>query len=239
MYKLKRQGRTKMKNVILASASLVAVVAATSAFADYNAAVANPNVNCGHGGTGSGYGGTGYLCGEMGEGSIHEGSDKFGTTELNRTGQSGQPRHPRWNGEYRKYVEPKCEFTGNNDGGMTYTEATGVWTVDSPASIALETVNVGSVTVEPVDSKLYKSDGTEIGAVTVDYTTSTKDGTPGTMSNPNGTDLITVNGFGTNTTEIFTLKLDGTATMSNIDSITNGIQENTSYYVRHEVTCLQ
>ena len=107
-----------MKNVILASASLVAVVTATSAFADYNAALANPWLHCTTSDL-SGFGGSNYLCGEMGEGGYFEGTDKFGTTELNRTGNSGQPRYPRWNGEYRKYVEPKCEVTGNNDGGMT------------------------------------------------------------------------------------------------------------------------
>ena len=146
-------------------------------------------------------------------------------------------RTVRWSGK-TPLVSATCEFTGNNDGGMTYTESTGVWTVDTAATVTLEAVNVGSVTVEPVDSKLYKSDGTEIGAVTVDYKTSAKTG-DGTMSNPAGTDLITVNGFGTNTTETLTLSIDGTATMSNTDSITNGIQENTSYYVRHEITCLQ
>ena len=148
---------------------------------------------------------------------------------------------PKWNGKLSVNAIPdQCEFVDNTtNGNMKYTEATGVWNVDAPASITLKTVNVGSVTVEPVDSKLYKSDGTEIGAVTVDYVTSEKDGDPGTMSNPAGTDLITVDGFSTNTTETFTLKIGGKATMSITDSIANGIQENTSYYVQHKVTCLQ
>ena len=232
-----------MKSVILASASLVAVVTATGAIAqrsgpNIEAAMLNSHIHCPRGEE-HGFGGDGYKCGENLEGVFANTSRLVGKTAISRTGEGNQLRDPRWNGEYRKYVEPTCDFTGNSNGGMKYTEATGVWNVDAPASITLETVNVGSVTVEPVDSKLYKSDGTEIGAVTVDYATSEKIGVPGTMSNPAGTDLITVDGFSTNTTEIFTLKLDGKATMSITDSITNGIQENTSYYVQHKVTCLQ
>ena len=146
----------------------------------------------------------------------------------------------RWSGTTPVFAS-RCDFSGAADQDMNFDEASNTWTVDSTtdAVITVTMRDVEGIFLEPVDSKLYKSDGTEIGAVTVDYKTSTKVGTPGTMSNPNGTDLITVNGFGTNTTEIFTLNLDGTATMRNIDSITNGIQENTSYYVRHKVTCLQ
>lgn len=150
-------------------------------------------------------------------------------------GEGQAERHPRWNGQYG--VTPECEFSGNSNGVMTYTEATGVWTVDTPATIAVETSRISSVTVAPVNGgELSKSDGTVIGGVTVDYVTSTKTGA-GTMNI--ASDTVTVNGFASNSVQNFTLSLDGTATMDNTDSITNGIEESTSYYVQHEVTCLQ
>lgn len=150
-------------------------------------------------------------------------------------GEGQAERHPRWNGEYG--VTPECEFSGNSNGVMTYTEATGVWTVDTPAIISVETSQISSVTVAPINGgELSHSDGTVIGGVAVDYTTSTLSGA-GTMSI--ASDTVTVNGFAANSVQSFTLSLDGTATMDNTDSITNGIQESTSYYVQHEVTCLQ
>ena len=148
-----------MKNVILASASLVAVVAATSAYADLNSAIASPYNTCTASDI-SGFGGPDDMCGTGLGGTNFDGKPGLvGDTEISRTGAGGQPRDPRWNGEYYKYVEPTCEFVASDSGYMTLDVDSLTWTTTSPATVQLKTVGANMITVAS-DNKLVRTAGT-------------------------------------------------------------------------------
>ena len=149
-----------MKNVILASASLVAVVAATSAYADLDSAIANPYNFC-TAADDSGFGGAGGddMCGTGLGGTYYDGKPGLvGDTELSQTAKDGQPRDPRWNGEYYKYVEPTCEFVASDSGYMTLDVDSLTWTTTSPATVQLKTVGANMITVAS-DNKLVRTAG--------------------------------------------------------------------------------
>ena len=158
----------------------------------------------------------------------------------------------RWSGDTPQFAG-QCSFDDAADQDMNFDEASNTWTVDSTtdAVITVTMRDVSSVSLEPVDSKLYKSDGTEIGAVAVDYIGTTLSGS-WTQSNGGS-----VSGFsttasataadpdkvgmsaGTGVTMTGTISFDIEGTVSHTQTVTDALESNTNYYVDHMITCTQ
>lgn len=162
----------------------------------------------------------------------------------------------RWSGTTPQFAG-QCSFAGAADQDMNFDEASNTWTVDSTtdAVITVTMRDVSSVGLEPVDSKLYKSDGTEIAAVDVnyantvmswDYTTSSSDpaydgqqlsgSATKTLASttPNQAIMSFANGTMTGT-----ISYDIEGTVSHSRAITDSLESQTDYYVDHMITCTQ
>ena len=158
----------------------------------------------------------------------------------------------RWQGTTPQFAG-QCSFAGAADQDMNFDEASNTWTVDS-TSDALITVtmrDVSSVSLEPVDSKLYKSDGTEISAVDVDYIGTTISGSwtqsnGGSVSNFSNTASSSASdpdkvgmAAGSGVTMTGTMSFDIEGTVSHSRAITDSLESQTDYYVDHMITCTQ
>jgi hypothetical protein len=158
----------------------------------------------------------------------------------------------RWSGTTPQFAG-QCSFSGAADQDMNFDEASNTWTVDSTtaAVIAVTMRDVSSVSLEPVDSKLYKLDGTEISAVDVDYIGTTISGSwtlsnGGSVTNFSNTASSSASdpdkvgmSAGAGVTMTGTISFDIEGTVSHSRAITDSLESNTDYYVDHMITCTQ
>ena len=156
----------------------------------------------------------------------------------------------RWSGTTPVFAS-RCDFSGAADQDMNFDEASNTWTVDSTtdALITVTMRDVSSVSLEPVDSKLYKSDGTEISAVDVDYIGTTISGSwtqsnGGSISNFSNTASSSASDpdkrgmvAGSGVTMTGTMSFDIEGTVSHSRAITDSLESQTDYYVDHMITC--
>jgi hypothetical protein len=158
----------------------------------------------------------------------------------------------RWAGTTPQLTS-QCSFSGAVDQNMNFDETSNTWTVDSAtdAVITVTMRDVASIYLEPVDSKLYKSDNTELGAVEVNYVGTTMSGSwtlsnGGSVSNFSSTisdtaadpDKAGMNGGdGITMTGTFGFDIEGKVT--HIRAITDSLESQTNYHVDHMITCTQ
>jgi hypothetical protein len=163
----------------------------------------------------------------------------------------------RWAGTTPQFAG-QCSFSGAADQGMNFDEASNTWTVDSltDAVITVTMRDVASVVLQPVDSKLYKSDNTEICAVEVnyvgtvmswDYTVSSADtavdgqsfadSATKTLASTAPSQVSMSAGTGNTMTGTVSYDIEGKVTHSR--AITDSLESQTNYHVDHMITCTQ
>lgn len=157
----------------------------------------------------------------------------------------------RWAGTTPQFAG-QCSFSGAADQDMNFDEAENTWTVSSltDAVITVTMRDVTSVGLEPVDSKLYKSeDNTLIGDVDVnyvgtvmswDYTASNgqafaSSATKSSTSTTPNQVIMSAGAF----TMTGTIEFDIEGKVSHSQAITDSLESNTNYYVDHMITCIQ
>ena len=137
-----------------------------------------------------------------------------------------------WGGSTSSFAN-SCTFDSNTAGTMTLNG--NLWTVNTPAIVNLTTRNIGNVLVKS-DGKLRRNIGAEaaVADVDVNYATSSVTGVPSGGINFN-TDNIAIGNLTGGGAKSMTIKIDGTATMTD----TNDLLSNTAYKINHTVTCTQ
>ena len=138
-----------------------------------------------------------------------------------------------WGGSTSSFAN-SCTFDSNTAGTMTLNG--NLWTVNSPAIVKLTTRNIGNVKVES-DGKLRRNSGAEaaVADVAINYATSSVTGGPSNASVNINTDNIAIGNLTGGGAKSMTIKIDGTATMTD----TNDLLSNTAYKINHTVTCTQ
>jgi len=141
----------------------------------------------------------------------------------------------KWGGSTGTFSN-SCEFKTNTVGVMALTD--NVWTATTPAVVKLKTRNMNNVKVTPTDGKVRKaSNGADVGAFAIDYATSTvTGGGVGDATVNINTGNINIDSLNSGTgAKVFTINIDGTATMTNTDAL----ESSTAYIIKHTVTCTQ
>ena len=144
----------------------------------------------------------------------------------------GTPETTTWDGVSPTFAA-ECTFTNNNPGTMVLTGT--VWTVTTPAVVTLKTREVNEVTVTSDNVLRLESSSDGVDTATVNYSGSTVVGGPVGMATSVTPSLIEVTNVKVPGASVFTINIDGTATLVNTDALASS--EN--YYINHVVTCVQ
>ena len=154
---------------------------------------------------------------------------------------TGDTDKPKWNGSISVNAIPDhCEFVQNSvsDGSMDYNIESGVWSTTSDASVMINHRGASELTVTNT-GLLNRTDAVaDDMAVVVDYTGSSISG-DGAISLADTTEISVGSLTDDNGIKNTTINIGGTATMSNTDVETNGIENGGQYIIVHTVNCIQ
>ena len=153
---------------------------------------------------------------------------------------TGDLDKPKWNGKISVNAIPDhCEFVGNTvDGNMDYDIDSGVWSTTSAATVTIKHRGASELTVTNT-GELIRTDETAASMpVTVDYTGSTISG-DGVMSSADTAEISVGSLTDDSGKKTTTINISGTATMTNTNVETNGIENGGKYSIVHTVQCLQ